>query len=141
MRHARQVSNDGVPSYVLTQGKRQFWSRDFIIMTCQKFSQINSLSYFIGKLDADGIMSGDHGNTRRQCTHGACNIVCKTNDARSLDTGCWDQLIERYNWPGMYFCDFSPNTKILKYCHQISCAFKQTGFIDRRFRIFSRRWC
>ena len=120
MRHAREVDDDRLAADILAERKREPRVGLLEVRRFEHLAQHHDLAAVVGKLDADGVAAGHHGDAGGDRAHRAGDVVGKPDDARGLGAGRRLELVERDHGAGADIGDLALDAEILEHAFELA---------------------
>ena len=119
MRHAREVDGDRLAADILAERKREPRVGFLEVRRFEQLSEHHDLAPVVGKLDADGVAAGHHGDAGCDRAHGTGDVVGKPDDARGFGAGRGLELVQRDHGAGAHIGDLALHAEILKHAFEL----------------------
>ena len=138
MRHAGEIHDHGFAADRLSEAERELGAASGVVVRSQQLPKIDLLTGLVGQFNADDVPPGNHRDTCRQSTHGACDIVREADHPRRFDAGCGLKLIERHDRPRPRIDNLATHTEIRQHMFKGGCVLPYS--LHARRGAFGRLW-
>ncbi|MNX97473.1 hypothetical protein D3C86_1298410 [compost metagenome] len=127
MRHLGKIGDDGFTADGLAERHGELRLAVFEIAAADQFAQEHGFARLVRQFYADGVATGNDGDTGGNRAHGAGDVISKTDDARGFDAGRRFQFVKRDDRAGADMDDFALDPEILEN------AFQKAGVLFQHF--------
>src|SRR6516162_531763 len=133
MWHAGKINGDRLASDILAERERKARVGLLKVWGFEQLAQNYDLAPVVGKFDADGVAAWHHSDAGGNRTHGAGDVIGKTDDARGLCAGRGLQFIECDHWARAHIGDLTFDAEILQHTFKLAGVLLQHLVADPTF--------